>query len=438
MIRLPCASALKLLASAAIFLTLAPAGAQQGTDAPQPGYERPENGPVAPPPQVDQPRDEQPQEAPPRVEQPRRVSPAYGPETANATAEALRRYATIAASGGWPRIAKPFGANASGKPVALLRRRLAIEGYLPNAQDSGDSAWDDALSDALRRFQAHMGLEQTGDVSRETLRELNVPAANRARELEMTAARLAKMHFRFSDRYVDVNIPAASVEAVEDGNAIERFTAVVGGRRHPSPQVVARIIAIDINPTWTVPASIIKKELAPKLKRNPHYFERENIRILDARGHEIDPLKLRRVSNKRAAHFTFRQEPGPKNALGSLRISMPNNHDVYMHDTPNKKLFDRDYRFLSHGCVRVEGVYDLAAWLLDETSRDWSAAALRDEVENGRSEKIRLRKPVPVVWVYMTGWAEDDGPAYFRHDIYNLDKGARPPAHGKHQRARRR
>lgn len=435
MIRVSCAGALKLLASAAIFVTLAPAGAQQGTDAPQPGYERPDDAPVAPPPR----EDEQPQEAQPRVEQPRRISPAYGPETASAIAEAARRYATIAASGGWPRVAKPLGPDASGEPVALLRRRLAIEGYLANTQEGGDSAWDDALSDALRRFQAHMGLEQTGDVSRETLRELNIPAAARARQLEMTAARLTKMHFRFSDRYVDVNIPAASVEAVEDGNAIERFTAVVGGRRHRSPQVIARIVAIDINPTWTVPASIIKKELAPKLKRNPHYFERENIRILDARGREIDPLKLRRVSNKRAAHFTFRQEPGPKNALGSLRIAMPNNHDVYMHDTPNKKLFDRDYRFLSHGCVRVEGVYDLAAWLLADTSRDWTAGALRDEVENGRTEKIGLRQPVPVVWVYMTGWAEDDGPAFFRRDIYNLDKGAQQkPAHGRRHRARRR
>ncbi|BDV33973.1 L,D-transpeptidase family protein [Methylocystis iwaonis] len=432
MLKVPCAGALKLLASAAIFFALAPAGAQQEPDAPRPGYEQPDNAPVAPPRRDEQPLDEQPQEAQPRVEHPRRASPAYGPETANATADAARRYATIAASGGWPRIAKPrvdkpLGANASGRPVALLRRRLAIEGYLPNAQDSGDSAWDDALGDALRRFQAHMGLEQTGNFSRETLRELNIPAATRARELEMTAARLAKMHFRFSDRYVDVNIPAASVEAVEDGDAIARFTAVVGGRRHRSPQVATHIVSIDINPTWTVPASIIKKELAPKLRRNPHYFERENIRILDARGREVDPLKLRRVSNKRAAHFSFRQEPGPKNALGSLRISMPNSHDVYMHDTPNKKLFDRDYRFLSHGCVRVEGVYDLASWLLDETSRDWTPDALRDAIDSGRSEKIRLSQSVPVAWVYMTGWAEEDGPAFFRHDIYNLDKGARSP-----------
>lgn len=427
MIKLPCAGALKLLASAAIFFTLAPAGAQQGTGAPQPGFEPPNNAPVAAP----------PREAQPRLEQPRRAPPAYGPQTASATTDAARRYATIAASGGWPRIAKPLGADASGRSVALLRRRLAIEGYLPNAQDSGDGAWDGALSDALRRFQAHMGVEQTGDVSRETLRELNVPAATRARQLEMTAARLAKVHFRFAGRYVDVNIPAASVEAVEDGNAIERFTAVVGGRRHPSPQVVARIISIDINPAWTVPASIIEKELAPKLRRNPHYFENQHIHILDSRGREIDPLKLRHISNKRAAHFTFRQDPGPKNALGSIRISMPNSHDVYMHDTPNKKLFDRDYRFLSHGCVRVEGVYDLASWLLDETSRNWTPDALRDAVESGRSEKIRLSQPTPVAWVYMTGWAEDGGPAYFRHDIYNLDKGARAPAR-RERHARRR
>ncbi|WP_442754284.1 L,D-transpeptidase family protein [Methylocystis sp. JAN1] len=405
--RKPFAGALALLASAAFFVSLAPAGAQRDEQPP------PDNGrPEAPPAQ--------------QVEQPSRTAPDYGPETARATIAAARRYADIAAKDGWPHIAALVTPESKGHLIAALRRRLAIEGYL-SREDGKRDEWDDTLSDALRRFQAHVGLAQTGAVSRETLRELNVPPATRARKLAATAARLARMRFRFGDRYVVVNIPAASVEAVEKDEAVKRYTAVVGGRRHPSPQVVAKIVSIDINPTWTVPASIIKKELAPKLKRNPHYFERENIRILDARGHEVDPLKLRRMSSKRAASFTFRQEPGPKNSLGSIRVFMPNNHAVFMHDTPHKNLFDKDYRFLSHGCVRVEGVYDLASWLLQDTG-DWDASRLKDEEERGRTEKIGLRRPVPVAWVYMTGWATDDGPAHFRRDIYDLDKGTKLPA----------
>lgn len=393
---------MRLIAAAVVFLPLSAAGAEHMDAAPA--------SPSAEP------------------DRPSHPIPSYGPETERATLEAARRYADIAASGGWPRIAKPLGPDSKGNPVAQLRRRLALEGYL--AQEDAretDGEWDETLGEAVRRFQANMGLDQTGAVSRDTLRALNTPPAARARALAATAARLSKMRFRFDERYVAVNIPATSVEAVERDETQERYNAIVGGKRDHSPQITARIVSIDLNPAWTVPASIIRKELAPKLRRNPHYLARENIRVLDGRGREIDPAKLRRFSAARAARFTFRQDPGPKNALGSLRISMPNKEQVYMHDTPKKELFERDYRFLSHGCVRVEGVYRLAAWLLDGDAGKWDEAALRDEVEEGRSEKIRLRKQTPVAWVYMTGWATDDGPAHFRRDIYNLDKGAKPP-----------
>lgn len=412
-----CAGAMRLLA-AAFFFSLAPAGAEHlaTPDAPPPGEAPAPSEPT---------RDHAPSRATPEAERLSR-RPSFGPETEPATASAARRYADIAASGGWPRIARPLDRSAQGKPVVELRRRLAAEGYLSSG-DAHEEVWDERLAAAVRRFQKNVGLDDTGDVSRETVRELNVSPDARARQLAATAARLAKTKFDFAARYVAVNIPAASVEAIESGEAQKQFTAIVGGRRDPSPQIVAKIVAIDINPAWTVPDSIIKKELAPKLRRNPQYLARQNIRMLDGKGREVDPSKLRRASKARAAQFTFRQEPGPKNALGSIRISMPNKEAVFLHDTPNKELFDKDYRFLSHGCVRVEGVYELAAWLLRD-SGDWDPAALRDEVERGESRKIELQEPVPVVWVYMTGWATSDGgPAHFRRDIYNLDKGAKPP-----------
>ncbi len=395
-------AAFRLLAAAAFAMTLTPARAQTADDQPPPPRET-----------------EQPAE--------KKIAPSYGPQTLRATQEAAQRYADIAASGGWPHVAKS-GPETHGKPVVELRRRLAIEGYLPR-DPSDDPQWDADLTDALKRFQANMGLEQTGELSRETLRELNVPAAARARALAATASRLAKTRFRFGDRYVSVNIPASSVEAVENDEALGRYDAIVGGKRHHSPQITAKIVSVDVNPTWTVPASIIRKELMPKLKRNPHALAQQHIRVLDGRGHEIDPSKLRKFSAGRAASFTFRQDPGPKNSLGSLRLDMPNKDAVYMHDTPQKNLFDRDYRFLSHGCVRVEGVYDLAAWLLDQNERGWNEGALRDEVAEGRTEKIKLLRPTPVAWVYMTGWATEGGPAHFRRDVYNLDKGAKLPPH---------
>jgi L,D-transpeptidase YcbB len=360
-------------------------------------------------------------------------APDFGPQTARATEEAAHRYAEIAASGGWPRVAKAVGPGAKGKVVLELRRRLAAEDFL-SREDASEPIWDEKLEGALKRFQSHMGLEPTGSVSSATLRELNIAAAERARQLEATAKRLSKMKFDFGERYVDVNIPAATVESAENGQRIGRYIAVVGGRNHPSPQLSVKIDSIEINPAWTVPASIIKNELAPLLRRSPNALTREHIRIFDARGHEIDPRRLRGLSGARAAAFTFRQDPGPKNALGSLRIAMPNKDEVFLHDTPSKELFERDYRFLSHGCVRVNGVYELASWLLQRSGEphQWDQAALRKEVDVGKTETIRLQRPVPVAWVYMTGWASPDGTTQFRRDIYNLDKGTPlpPTIHG--------
>jgi len=238
------------------------------------------------------------------------------------------------------------------------------------------------------------------------------------------------MKFGFGERYVAVNIPAAAVESVENGRRIERYTAVVGGPKNPSPQITAKIFSVLINPAWTVPASIVKRDLAPALRRNPNYLTRQNIRVLDGRGREIDLRHLRGLSVERVAMFTFRQDPGPKNSLGSIHLDMPNKDEVYMHDTPHKDLFERDYRFLSHGCVRVEGIYDLATWLLQEPGQpgQWDRAALRSKVDEGKTETIKLKRPTPVAWVYMTGWASPDGATYFRHDIYNLDKGVALPA----------
>jgi murein L,D-transpeptidase YcbB/YkuD len=176
-----------------------------------------------------------------------------------------------------------------------------------------------------------------------------------------------------------------------------------------------------------VPVSIIKKEIIPRMQRDPGYLAREKIRILDGSGAEVDPKRID-WSTQRAAYYTLRQDSGAGNSLGSIRIDMPNKLAVYMHDTPSKRLFGADYRFLSHGCVRVQGVYDLAAWLLEGTSGGpagvWDKDALLAEIKNGAREDIRLTRSTPVIWVYLTGWASADGAANFRNDVYGLDAAA--------------
>ena len=358
-------------------------------------------------------------------------APTLQPETFFATAKASERYSAIVDAGGWPTDIVAIGPGTTGPAVAKLRKRLMIEGYLDAAQ-AGGLAWDAGLTTAVKRFQSHMGLRQTGVVSGATLKAMNVPARERFNELASSANRLAGLNFSFDQRYVVVNLPSTSVEAVENGRVVHHYVAIVGDPEHPSPEISAQIQVINLNPTWTVPISIIKKEIIPRMQRDPGYLTRAKIRILDGSGQEINPKSVN-WSTERAANYTLRQDSGAGNSLGSIRIGMPNKLAVYMHDTPSKGLFGADYRFLSHGCVRVQGVYDYAEWLLQGTGGGpsggvWDKAAMEAKIKEGAPFDIKLARAVPVIWVYLTGWSNGDGPAQFRDDVYGVDTVAEAQA----------
>ncbi len=364
-------------------------------------------------------------------------NPVLQPETFFTTAKASERYAAIVDAGGWPVVPGDLRPGAHGPAVEILRRRLAVEGDLVGAEANG-ARWTPALTAAVKRFQFRNGLRQTGVVAGMTLRAMNVPANVRFKQLASSAQRLAGLNFPFGDKYVAVNIPSLAVDAVENGRVFHRYAVIVGGPEHQSPQLTAKIVAINLNPTWTVPVSIIKNEIIPKMRKQPNYLARDHIRILNYQGQEINPRSIDWNSDK-ATNYILRQDSGKGNALGLIRLQMPNPDSVYMHDTPTRNLFANDYRFLSHGCVRVQGVYDLAAWVLQgvpvtaaiatalpapSISPDlgvWTARLIQQRIASGVREDIKLPQPVPVVWVYMTGWASADGMVHFRDDVYNID-----------------
>jgi murein L,D-transpeptidase YcbB/YkuD len=352
-------------------------------------------------------------------------TPSFQPETFFLTAKAAERYAAIDAAGGWAQTEGPVRPGAKGDTVMALRQRLAIEGDLDEADAASSAAprWDATLAAAVKHFQMRMGLRQTGIVAGATLKAINVPASERVKELSSSARRLSAFNFGFGDRYVVVNLPSTSVEAVENGKVAHHYVSIVGDVDHPSPEIAAHISVINLNPTWTVPTSIIRKEIIPKMQKDPGYLARSKIRILDGSGAEVNPASID-WNSQRAVNYTLRQDSGASNSLGQIRIGMPNKLAVYMHDTPGKRLFGADYRFLSHGCVRVAGVYDFASWLLEGTPAPggvWDKAALLAKVKDGAREDIKLTKAVPVIWVYMTGWANSDGIVSFRNDVYGID-----------------
>lgn len=347
-------------------------------------------------------------------------TPVLQPETFFTTSKASERYAQIVDLGGWPKVGVSLRPGAKGPAVVALRRRLAAED--DTLGNTTKAAWDAELTAAVKRFQFRMGLKQTGVVAGATLKALDVPATVRFRQLASSAQRLAGLDFPFGDRYIVVNIPSTAVDAVENDRVVRRYAAIVGDPEHHSPEVQAKVVAVNINPTWTVPASIIKNEIAPRMLRDPGYLTRSRIRVLNSKGEEINPRSVD-WSSERAVNYTLRQDSGAGNSLGSIRISMPNPHSVYMHDTPSRNLFANDYRFLSHGCVRVQGVVDLAAWILDGASGpQMSKEQIEAKIASGEREEVRLSRAVPVVWVYMTGWASSDGTVHFRDDVYRLDE----------------
>ena len=194
-----------------------------------------------------------------------------------------------------------------------------------------------------------------------------------------------------ADRFVMVNIPAAPVEAVENGVVVSRHTAVVGKVDRPSPIVNSKITEINFHPFWTVPASIIKKDLIPLMQKDPNYLTDYNIRIYDQKGNELQPEQIDWNTDE-ATNYMFRQDPGDENSLGIVKINFPSPDGVYMHDTPHKSLFNEDYRFDSSGCVRIQNIRELIVWLLRDTP-GWTPRRGRGRVPHRRAARRQAGEP---------------------------------------------
>jgi L,D-transpeptidase YcbB len=347
--------------------------------------------------------------------------PTFDEGTAQRIKEAALSYSDLAVRGGWPTIPADakFAIGVQGPYDDLLRKRLLISGDLTSDQASGP--YDAVVAESVMRFQARHGLAPTGTVTPRTLAALNVPVQKRIKQLEASLERLDNMSFAFGQRYVVVNLPAAFAEAVENDHVVRRYRVIVGKTEKPSPTLTAEITSVNLNPTWTVPSSIAKTEISAHMRKDPGYLARMHMDVLDAHDASIDPRSVD-WSGARNPNFTVRQQSGTWNALGAVKIDMPNPYSVYMHDTNQHNLFTDDYRFDSHGCSRVDNVRDLAAWLLQEEMPKWNRAAIDAAIATGQREDITLPKKVPVAWIYLTAWMTKDQNIQFRNDIYDQDE----------------
>lgn len=348
------------------------------------------------------------------------TTPIFAPQTVQYIEEAMNRYQGIVANGGWPRVPadKKLRLGVRSPAMKVLRRRLMISGDLSTRTGMSDQ-FDTYVDAAVKRFQKRHGLPADGVLGRYSFAAMNVSADIRLGQLQTNLVRLRAMSGYLGDRYIMVNIPAAQIEAVEYGRVAQRHTAIVGRISRQTPILNSKIHEFNLNPYWNAPVSIVRKDIIPLMQKNPNYLTDNKIRIFDREKNEIDPKTIN-WNSEEAVNFHFRQDPGRINAMGSVKINFPNPHAVYMHDTPQKGLFNKLLRFDSSGCVRVKNVRDLLVWLAKETP-EWGRRQIEQTIDAGERVDVRLSKAVPVYFTYISAWSTQDGIVQFRDDIYERD-----------------
>jgi len=340
---------------------------------------------------------------------------------------ALAQYGNLQRIGGWPSI--PEGPTMrkgdSGPRIATLRRRLLISGDLEEVNEQHPDLFDDETVLAVRRFQERHGRTVDGIVGPNTLRDLNISVEQRVRQIELNLERWRQLPSDLGERFIMVNTASFQLEVVEKGRRLMKMKVVAGRRSRRTPEVSGELTYIVLNPYWHIPHSIATRDILPKIQEDPQYLLKQNILVFEnweSDSPRIDPQSVDWSDvTEKAFSFKFRQEPGPRNALGRIKFVFPSQFSVYLHDTPVQSLFRKTQRDFSSGCVRIEKPIELASLLLKDEPK-WTRERIVDTIRSGQTQVIWLAEKVPVHISYWTAWADESGTIHFRDDIYGRDK----------------
>lgn len=332
-----------------------------------------------------------------------------------------------AASHPLPRIsAKVLKPGMKSMSVMALRSRLEATGEYRSVQHTNLDIYDDILAQAVMAFQANHGLNPDGVVGNDTRDELNIPIAQRIIQIQVNMARWSKLASELGNNYILVNIPNYKLDLVENGNVVLSMKAIVGKPTRPTPEIESMVTRIVLNPYWNVPKLIAQKDIIPKIIHDPGYLDEMNIKVIN-REDQDDSYEMNssdidwQAAQVEGFRYHFRQDPGENNALGLVKFEFENSHDVYMHDTPAKELFDSEKRDFSSGCIRLERPFDLVSYLMANNT-NWNDEKMQSILEEGKTSYIKIARPMPVVIAYLTAWVDDNGQLQFRPDIYGWDQ----------------
>jgi murein L,D-transpeptidase YcbB/YkuD len=341
----------------------------------------------------------------------------------------LPRYQKIAESGGWPRVSdgEKLETGVSHARVAEVRRRLAAEGdpveraLVASARDS--SVYDSTLAEAVTHFQVRHGIEPDGRVGEETLAALNVPVEERVLAMQLNLDRWRWLPRDLGERYLMVNLPGFELAVMEHHEPVLRMKVVVGKEGWNTPVFQDTLESIVVNPYWNVPPSIVERDL---LDKDPGYFDRNGFEVVNRAGNRVDPSAVDLGSKE----YTIRQRPGSRNALGGVKFLFPNAMNIYLHDTPERHLFERTRRMYSSGCIRVEKPKELADYLFATATPH--PAGTYDRLREAKGEQwVNLENKVPIYILYLTAWADEHGSVSFYPDVYDSDSALSQLARAK-------
>ena len=343
------------------------------------------------------------------------------PQYANMKA-ALNQYRELAELGGWNTIVEgetlKYGMQDA--RVTELRKRLVVTGDLPLENSTGDT-FDNDVEVAVKHFQVRHGLNDDGAVGPATLRALNVPIEQRIDQIRVNLERMRWVMHGLPDTFVVADIAGYELYYIRDAQLVWRTRTQVGKPYRETPVFRGLIEYMEFNPTWTVPPTILKKDILPKLKKNPAYLETKKLQVLTGSGKVVDPDTIDwKKYTARNFPYILRQTPGPHNALGQVKFIFPNKHFVFIHDSPSRNLYNRTTRTFSSGCIRVENPLKLAEYLLEEKP-DWDRARIDKVIDAGKTKRVHLDEKIPVLLFYWTVTIEQDGSVRFKEDPYGRD-----------------
>jgi len=336
----------------------------------------------------------------------------------------LAEHRELKDAGGWPQIdpgvtLKP---GMDDERIAVVRKRLAITGDLPAAQDNGSTVFDDELRLGVVAFQDRHNLDRDGAIGKQTLAAMNVTVDERIDQIRVNLERLRWVARNLEDEFVVTNIASFQTFFIREREIVWSARSQVGRPYRETPVFTAKIKYLQFNPTWTVPPGILAKDILPAVQKDIGYLARKNMDLVNRDGEKVDPATVdwSKYGSGRMPPYQFVQRPGPTNALGRVKFIFPNSHFVFLHDTPSKALFDRTERSFSSGCIRVENPFELAEIMLNDADK-WNADSIQALLDSEKPQTVFLQEPLTVMLLYGTVGMLVDEVWRFYNDIYQRD-----------------